>query len=222
MTDVYKPYFQDDTVTLYHGDCREILPTLGRFDLLLTYPPYGMNLDTDNSRFSGGTKGNMAKRGKGIGTGRGRGILNDDKPFDPRFMLGFAKEKIVWGWNHFADKLPRGACLVWIKRNEEAYGSFLSDAELAWKSKGVGVFCRKDLSNNAIANERVHPTQKPIALMRWCLSFAPDAETILDPFAGSGTTGVAAKLEGRKATLIEMEERYCEIAANRLAQGVLF
>jgi site-specific DNA-methyltransferase (adenine-specific) len=93
---------------------------------------------------------------------------------------------------------------------------------LAWKSKGVGVFCRKDLSNNSIANSRVHPTQKPVALMRWCLSFFPDAVTVLDPFMGSGTTLMAAKLEGRKAIGIELDESYCEIAAERLRQGVLF
>jgi DNA modification methylase len=67
-----------------------------------------------------------------------------------------------------------------------------------------------------------HPTEKPISLIRWCLSMAPTAQTVLDPFAGSGTTGVACKLEGRKAILIEANERYCEIAAERLRQGVLF
>lgn len=216
------PYYEQDGIVIYHGDASLILPALGTFDLLLTDPPYGMNLDTDNSRFSGGNVASKAKRGNGVGTGKGKRILNDDKPFDPRFMLNAAKEKVVWGWNHFADKLPPGACLVWIKRNEEAYGSFLSDAEVAWKSKGVGVFCRKDLSNNAIANSRVHPTQKPVGLMCWCLSMFPDAETVVDPFMGSGTTLLACKLEGRKAVGIELEERYCEVAAKRLAQGVLF
>ena len=216
------PYHESDGVTLYHGDCREILPQLGRFDLLLTDPPYGMRLNTDNSRFSGGTKGNMAKRGNGVGTGRGRPIIGDDEPFDPSFMLGSADEQIIWGWNHFADKLPSGSCLVWIKRNDGAFGSFLSDAEVAWKSKGCGVFCHKDLSNNAIANSRVHPTQKPVGLMRWCLTFFPDAQAIFDPFAGSGTTLLAAKLEGRKAVGIEISEEYCEIAANRLRQRLLF
>jgi site-specific DNA-methyltransferase (adenine-specific) len=222
MENPFKPYYQDSAVTIYNADCRKVLPFLGTFDLLLTDPPYGMNLNTDNSRFSGGTKGNMAKRGNGIGTGNGKPIVNDNKPFDPTFMMQAGSEKVIWGWNHFADKLPKGSCLVWIKRNDEAFGSFLSDAEVAWKSKGVGVFCRKDLSNNAIANSRVHPTQKPVGLMCWCLSMFPDAETVLDPFAGSGTTGVACKLEGRKATLIEISEEYCEKAADRMRQGVLF
>lgn len=217
-----EPYYEKDGITIYNGDCAEVLPELGRFDLLLTDPPYGMNLNTDNSRFSGGTKGNMAKLGNGIGTANGKPIANDDKPFEPAFMMDAARDKVIWGWNHFAEKLPSGSCLVWIKRNDDAFGSFLSDAEVAWKSTGVGVFCRKDLSNNAIANTRVHPTQKPVGLMCWCLSMFPDAKTIIDPFMGSGTTLLAAKLEGRSAVGIELDEKYCEIAANRLAQGVLF
>ena len=217
-----EPYYEKDGITIYHGDCVEVLPELSQFDLLLTDPPYGMNLNTDNSRFSGGTKGNMAKLGNGIGTANGKPIANDDKPFEPAFMMDAARDKVIWGWNHFAEKLPSGSCLVWIKRNDDAFGSFLSDAEVAWKSTGVGVFCRKDLSNNAIANTRVHPTQKPVGLMCWCLSMFPDAKTIIDPFMGSGTTLLAAKLEGRSAVGIELDEKYCEIAANRLAQGVLF
>jgi site-specific DNA-methyltransferase (adenine-specific) len=117
--------------------------------------------------------------------------------------------------------LPAGTCLVWLKRYDEAFGSFLSDAETAWMSKGRGVYCRRDLSNNAIANERVHPTQKPVSLMRWCIEFFPHARTILDPFMGSGTTLRAAKDLGRKAIGIEIEERYCEIAAKRLSQMAL-
>ena len=88
-------------------------------------------------------------------------------------------------------------------------------------SKGHGVYCKRDLTNNAIVNDRVHPTQKPISLMKWCLDFFSDAQTILAPFMGSGTTLRAAKDLGRRAIGIEIEERYCEIAAQRLAQEVL-
>lgn len=215
------PYYAKDGIEIYHGDCREVLPTLGTVDLVLTDPPYGIGLDTDNSRFSGGTAGNMAKKGNGIGSAKGAPIANDDSPFDPSFLAEIGKHQIVWGWNNYPDKLPRGACLVWLKRYDEAFGSFLSDAETAWMSKGHGVYCKRDLSNNAIANQRVHPTQKPLTLMLWCLSFFPDAEMILDPFMGSGTTLRAAKDMGLKAIGIEIEERYCEIAARRLEQGVL-
>ena len=216
-----KPYYQDDAVTIYHGDCREIVPELGKFDLLLTDPPYGIALNTDGRRFSGGKAGHISKYGNGQGTGAGAPIVNDGEEFDPSFLLDYGESQIIWGWNNFPDKLPRGACLVWIKRLDPAFGSFLSDAELAWYSNGHGVYCKRDLSNNAIANERVHPTQKPVGLMQWCIEKAGDAQTILDPFAGSGTTGRAAKDLGRKATLIEIEEKYCEIAANRMRQEVL-
>ena len=215
------PYYQDNAVTIYHGDCREILPSLEPVDLVLTDPPYGIGLDTDNSRFSGGTRGNMAKRGNGIGSANGQQVTGDDEPFDPFFLLAYGKNQIIWGWHNFPDKLPQGTCLVWLKRYDEAFGSFLSDAETAWMSKGHGVYCRRDLSNNAIANGRVHPTQKPLMLMHWCLGFCPDAQTILDPFMGSGTTLRAAKDLGRKAIGIEIEEKYCEIAAKRMSQEVL-
>jgi site-specific DNA-methyltransferase (adenine-specific) len=217
-----EPYYDRDGITIYHGDCRDILPQLPKVDLVLTDPPYGINVNTDNKRFSGGSAVSRAKRGYGGGTGKGSAIIGDDEPFDPSFMLEHGKEKIIWGWNNFADKLPSGSCLVWLKRNDEAFGTFLSDAETAWMSKGHGVYCKRDLSNQAIAKSRVHPTQKPVSLMRWCLSFFPNAETVLDPFAGSGTTGLAAKLEGRKAILIEIEESYCEKAAKRLRQKVMF
>jgi DNA modification methylase len=217
-----KPYYERDGITIYHGDCREILPALDAVGLVLTDPPYGIGLDTDNSRFSGGTDGNIAKRGKGVGSAGGAPITNDETPFDPSFLVHIGSHQVIWGWHNFPDRLPPGACLVWLKRYDEAFGSFLSDAETAWMSKGHGVYCRRDLSNNAIANERAHPTQKPVGLMRWCLSFFPNAETVLDPFMGSGSTLVAAELECRRAIGIEIEERYCEIAAKRLSQRVMF
>lgn len=213
-----RPYFERDGIVIYHGDCREALPGLGPVDLVLTDPPYGIALDTDNRRFSGGTAGNVAKRGNGIGSAGAAPIIGDGSAFDPSFLLAYGKHQIIWGWNNFPDKLPRGACLVWLKRHDEAFGTFLSDAETGWMSKGHGVYCRRDLSNNAIANDRVHPTQKPVSLMRWCIRFFPNAQTILDPFMGSGTTLRAAMDLGRKAIGIEIEERYCEIAARRLDQ----
>lgn len=217
-----QPYYEDNGITIYCGDCRDVLPTLAPVDLVLTDPPYGIALNTDNSRFSGGTKGHRDKNNEQwIGRHNGAPVVNDSTPFDPSFLLSYGKHQVIWGWNNYPDKLPRGACLVWLKRYDEAFGSFLSDAELAWMSKGHGVYCRRDLSNNAIANERVHPTQKPVSLMTWCLGFFPGAQTILDPFMGSGTTLDACKRLGRRAIGIELEERYCEIAARRLSQEVL-
>jgi len=212
--------------TLYLGDCRDILPTLPKVDAVVTDPPYGIKLNTDNTRFSGCHVLSVARRGNKIGSADGAPIIGDEKPFDPSFLLEIEGDKIIWGWNNFPDKLPRGACLIWLKRNDAAFGSFLSDAELAWMSKGHGVYCKRDLSNAAIANERVHPTQKPLDLMKWCLSFLPKAQTIFDPFMGSGTTGVAAVQMGRKFIGIEREPKYFDIACKRIEdaqrQGDLF
>jgi len=217
-----QPYYDHAGIQIFHGDCRDILPTLDPVDLVLTDPPYGIGLDTDNSRFSGGNNVTQAKRrAYGRIEGAGLPVKNDHAPFDPSFLLDYGKHQIIWGWNNYPDRLPRGACLVWLKRYDEAFGTFLSDAELAWMSKGHGVYCRRDLSNNGVSRERVHPTQKPLSLMRWCLTFFPDAQSILDPFMGSGTTLLATKQLGRSCIGIELDERYCEIAAMRLQQEVM-
>lgn len=199
------------------GDCLEILPTLVKVDAVVTDPPYGIALNTDNSRFSGGNVASVAKRGNNVGSANGRPIVGDDKPFDPTpFLLG--KEQIFWGWNAFPDKLPKGTCLVWIKRNDEAFGSFLSDAETAWHSRGYGVYCFKDLSNAAIARQRVHPTQKPEKLMEWTVA-RTKGEIILDPFMGSGTTGVACVKLGRSFIGIEIDPGYFDIACDRIRKA---
>lgn len=200
---------------LIQGDCAKILPTLGKVDLLLTDPPYGISLNPDNSRFSGGH--NPSQRPKAP-IERKR-IENDSQPFDPAHLLSVASDHVIWGWNCYPDKLPRGACLVWIKRNDEAFGSFLSDAELAWMSKGHGVYCRRDLSNNGITRDRQHPTQKPVGLMEWCLSFYPKAATVCDPYMGSGSTGVAAVNTGRAFVGVEIDPDYFDIAVRRITEA---
>ncbi len=212
----------DAPYKLYNKDCLEVIPTLSGIDYVVTDPPYGINVNTDNSRFSGGTAGNMSKRGNGIGSANGKRIINDDKPFDPSFLVGIGKHQIIFGWNNFADKLPSGTCLVWIKRYDKAFGSFLSDAEVAWMSKGHGVYCKRDLSNNAIANERVHPTQKPVSIMQWCIEMiSNEGDTIFDPFMGSGTTGVAALQLGRKFIGCEIDPKYFAIAEKRIKSAAL-
>ena len=206
--------------TLYLGDCRDILPTIGKVDAVVTDPPYGIALNTDNRRFSGGEKGHRTYSGtNNPGTANARPITNDAEPFDPAFLLSLPGEKIIWGWNNYPDALPRGACLVWLKRNDDAFGSFLSDAELAWMSKGHGVYCRRDLSNAGIANERVHPTQKPVGLMEWCLGFVPKAQTILDPYMGSGSTGVACVRQERAFIGVEIDQTYFDAACRRIEEA---
>lgn len=211
------PYYQDEAVTIYHGDSLIIAPSLqGRF-VIIADPPYGMNWDTNTNRFSGGQQGQ--KRGKDWNAP----IAGDDVPFDPSPWLKYQKV-ILFGSNHYAQRLPVGTTLVWIKRNDTAFGSFLSDAEVAWMKGGHGVYCFRDVSGNSAGSSygKVHPTQKTERVMHWCIEKANllEGETILDPFMGSGTTLRAAKDLGRKAIGIEIEERYCEIAAKRMAQEV--
>lgn len=205
-------------MTIYHGDCREIMPSLGSGFALISDPPYGMKWNTDTRRFSGG----RVKRGDGIAP---RPIAGDGRPFDPSHLLGFP-HVALWGANHYAHALPVGTWLVWVKKHEHLYGTFLSDAELAWESGGHGVYCQSlpfpPPTRKAEAGcFGVHPTQKPLGLMEWCIRRSDSALAVLDPYAGSGTTLVAAKRVGRVAVGIELDERYCEIAAKRCSQEVL-
>ena len=209
-----EPYYQDDAVTIYLGDALEITPALSGIDAVITDPPYGMDYDTNSTRFKAGHGGNNKDWGKRV--------LNDDKPFEPLPWLAFDKV-ILWGFNHFAARLPTGTTLVWLKKYDHLFGTFLSDAELAWMKGGCGVYCRRDTSLLGETRERIHPTQKPLNIMKWCIEKAkvPAGGLILDPFMGSGTTLRAAKNLGLKAIGIEIEEKYCEIAAKRMAQEVL-
>jgi site-specific DNA-methyltransferase (adenine-specific) len=211
------PYYADELVTIYHGDCRELdLPPMPGL-AVVSDPPYGMGWDTDSSRFSGGHRVGQRRHERGR-TDWGT-VHGDREPFDPTLWLDF-DEVILWGANHFASRLPVGTTLVWIKRFDDAFGTFLSDAEVAWQKGGHGVYCRRDTSLMRRKGLRYHPTQKPLGLMRWCIE-RTESSTIYDPFAGSGTTLVAAKSIGLRAIGVEIDERWCEAAATRCAQEVL-
>ena len=185
--------------TLYLGDCRDILPTLGKVDAVVTDPPYGLA-----DKLQGGTWGKEYK-GEYADWDARAGDLSalPDVPI------------IAWGGNYLA--VPPSRCwLVWYKRDAVRT---MADCELAWTNfdANARVFDWTIAATNA---ERVgHPTQKPVSLMKWCLAFLPDAETILDPFMGSGTTGVAAVQMGRKFIGIEREPEYFEIACDRIEQA---
>lgn len=203
------------------GDCLAVMPLLGKVDAVVTDPPYGMKHPADSARFSGGT----AKRGRGSSH---RKIAGDERPFDPSPCLAMGDAAIVWGLNHFPQALQPGTALVWLKRNDKALGTFLSDAEIGWFSKGRGVYAFRwvnagsmvalDWQGDAYAKS-AHPTQKPVALMEWCLGFLPDAKTILDPFMGSGTTLVACQRMGRHGTGIELDPDYFDIACRRVDEA---
>jgi hypothetical protein len=147
-------------------------------------------------------------------------VFGDDEPFDPSLWLNFP-EVVLWGFNHFPQALAKGTALVWLKRYDNGFGTFLSDAEIAWVNTGYGVYCKRDLSLQSESSTRVHPSQKPVAIMSWCIGYTK-INPVIDPFMGSGTTLVAAKRLGRRAIGIEIEESYCEIAVDRLRQQALF
>jgi len=202
------------------GDCLELMAELpdGCVDAVISDPPYGMHCNTNYMRFSGG----RARRGPGPSYPP---VIGDDKDFDPSPLLGF-REVILWGANHFWSRLPSGGALIWLKRNDGAFGTFLSDAEIAFIKGRQGVFAFRYVfagSSKAIDagygayEQPPHPTQKPIALMEWCIQKARMPETILDPFLGSGTTAVAAKKLGRHFLGFEISEEYCRIARERIA-----
>lgn len=200
--------------TLYRADCRDVLPMLPKVDAVVTDPPYGIS-------YSPAAGGRGWAKKTFVGTDLVRG---DDRPFDPSMLLAFPAV-ILWGANHYADKLPAmDSWLVWDKRSPGLVNDF-ADCEMAWTSIGGPARVIRHLWNGAFrASEkdvrRVHPTQKPVQVMAWCIEQLPlDARTILDPFMGSGTTGVAAVKLGRRFIGIEIDEKYFDIACKRIEQA---
>ena len=207
-------YYTDDYCTIYHGDCRDILPGLDRVDLVLTDPPYGMGW-----HFTGQGSGKNAQGGTNSIT-KGQRIQGDTESFDPTHLVDYPRV-VIWGFHHFPQHLERGSVLIWLKKYSDAYGTFLSDADLAWMKGGCGVYCSSVVNPASFQGEKAHPTQKPVSIMKWCIDKAGGDGLICDPYMGSGTTLRAAKDLQRKAIGIEIEEKYCEIAAKRLQQEVL-
>lgn len=196
-----KPYYERDGITIYHGDCREILPSI-KADVVVTDPPYGIGFAAQPTKWQ--------RR-----AGHKPEAWDDERPALGMALLA-APTQCIWGGNYFILPPSRG-WLAWTKPDAPPS---MGSVELAWTNldrNARHISCSVGETNP----ERVgHPTQKPLRVMTWCVAAMPPG-SILDPFMGSGTTLVAAKLEGRKAIGIEIEERYCEIAAKRLAQGVL-
>lgn len=210
-----------DGVTLYCADCRDILPTLPRVDAVVTDPPYGIGYA--HSGFHGGRIGiTAAANARGAPP-----VIGDDEPFDPSPLLGF-RNVLMWGADHFHARLPdSGRWLAWNKLGSlEPWDSFC-DVEFAWHSgKGAArIFSMmwKGLVGDKRGEEnslRHHTTQKPIALMSWCIEQVGAADTILDPYCGSGTTGVAAVKLGRRFIGIEIEPKYFDIACRRISEAL--
>jgi DNA modification methylase len=216
-----KPYFDDGQCVIYHGDCREILPGLWA-DVVVTDPPYGIGADVRQAARANKQHGRALAPSSDYGFTAWDSTPPDAETFAA--LLRCAPYSIIWGGNYFA-LAPSRCWLVWDKDNGK---NGYADCELAWTNldravrrlryRWMGMLQEPGVERNI----REHPTQKPLAVMRWAIQQAPaESATVLDPFMGSGTTLRAAKDLGRRAIGIEIEERYCEIAAKRLAQQVL-
>ena len=225
------PYYDRDGITIYCADCRDILPTFeqGSVDLVLTDPPYGVSERT--SRNSAGRGGGWLKSGT-WGSRDFPPVAGDDEPYDPSPLLRFPR-LMLFGANHYADQLPASpSWLVWDKldglKSKRDFGfNDNADCELIWTNLGgparlVPHRWTGLLRASEINERRVHPTQKPVALMRWILErWSKPGDLILDPYMGSGPVARACLDLGRRYIGIELEEKYCEIAVKRLQQQVL-
>lgn len=198
------PYWQSTCgrYTLYHGDCLEILPTLeaGSVDAVVTDPPFGIGFaaqPTKWQRLSG-------QKPEGW----------DDARPDVSGLLTLAPIVVVWGGNYFSLPVSRG----WLIWNKPDAPPSMGKAEMAWTNRDANTQTITHSISATNAERAGHPTQKPLRVMQWTLEqvLVPDNGLVLDPFTGSGTTGVACIKTSRRFIGIEIDERYCEIAALRM------
>ena len=207
------PYYQDESVTIYCADFKDVLPALGEVDLIVTDPPYGIGWHPRVNHTDGPWKDNV-------------------RPDPADFKVG--RHNCIWGGNYFANELPAvESWIIWVKRP----GDFDFDddprtyalCEMAWTDFGGKPRTKHHVwdggkrAGDASNREFSHPAQKPLELMRWCISLAPgEPQLVVDPFMGSGTTLRAAKDLGLRAIGIEIEQEYCDVAVRRMGQGSLF
>ncbi len=203
---------------LYLGDCREILPTLPKVDLVLTDPPYGISFKPRTRS----TKSNDSYARGRFETGFSE-IHGDNEEFNPSFLLG--GQCVLWGANNFAKHLPTSnGWLVWYKAGG-IKGFNMSECEMAWtnivgSTKHIDHLWHGFKRASEYGERVVHPTQKPVAVMEWCINLAPkNTLTVADPFAGSGTTGVACANMGKTFYGIERESKYFSIMCKRIEQA---
>ncbi len=213
-----EPYYQEQGITIYHGDCLEIMAGLPPVDLVLADPPYGVRRNPNS--------GQRANRKKPVNPGGYGAVRGDDSKFNPATLLLMNIPSILWGANHYAARLPSTpGWLIWDKMRSA--GLDQADGEAAWTNCVTQIRIFRHLWDGfwrtTERGEHYHPTQKPVALMKWCLALkgVPQEGLVLDPYMGAGPVLRAAKDLGREAIGIEIEERYCEIAAKRLQQEVL-
>jgi len=225
-------------VTLYQGDCLDILPTLEGVDAVVSDPPYGIGHKARPNQSQGGkTLRNKFRAGDAYGKHSGS-IIGDLAPFDPSPWLGFPCA--MWGAGYYHERLPRGGWLLWDKKCTGGYDNWNSaDGDMAWMSREAAprVFrlvwiglVRGEVEKASGGQNRgsLHPNEKPVRLMAWTMDNlkVPEGATVLDPYMGSGTTGIACIRTGRNFIGIEKDPEHFETARKRieaeLAQGDLF
>lgn len=208
--------------TLYLGACEDLPNLIDKFDAILSDPPYGIAYSPGGG--GGGIRDKNGKRYKKQFSGKDI-VINDNRPFNPQWMLNLNVPTILWGGNHFADKLPNmPSWFVWDKKCGTATNDF-ADCEMAWSNLGKPARCLQHLWNGMLKDsergiQRVHPTQKPIAVMEWCIKhFSDECITFFDPYMGSGTTGVACVKMGKKFIGCEIDENHFETACRRIREA---
>lgn len=209
--------------TLYLGDCMDVLPTLTRVGAVITDPPYGIDIAGAD------TIGATGRNGRGMAVGRSASTIYKKSAWDRvgmtaeqwALIAALTEKWIVWGGNHLADVLGSSAgVLAWDKKCQNGWDDTFSEMEFAWtncisRAKGFRHLWAGALrASEQGVNVRQHPTQKPVELMKWCAGFT--SGSILDPFAGSGTTGVAAAILGREFIGVEIDPDYFDIACRRI------
>jgi len=198
-------------VTLYCGDMMEVLPTLGEFDACVTDPPYGIGADA------------AAAKNKGKWGWTFYGDTNWDQARPAREAFELIRERssiqIIWGGNYFTDILP--PTMQWLMWDKGQREFSLADFEMAWSSQNKAARAITYPRARALQDGKEHPTQKPVEVMVWCIDQLPStAATIIDPFMGSGTTGVAAVKRGKAFYGIEREPTYFDVACRRIRDAL--
>lgn len=192
------------------GDSVALRDDVGRVDAVITDPPYGINMDTNYTRF----RGDFPSRNH-------RAIAGDDAEFDPSPWLDYAPVVILFGGNHFAHRLPPGAWIVWDKRYNGRTG-LRSDAEVIWCNHGHGVWIYAHhwdgfIRASEIGERTIHPTQKPVALFRWLIErYTKPGDLVFDPYMGSGACGIAAMQTGRRFVGVEIDAGHYDAAWRRI------
>lgn len=202
------------TVTLYNADNNDV--SFPDDAAVVSDPPYGVSNNCDYSRFTNGISQSRNHH---------RGIAGDDQPFDPSRWLTFP-HVALFGYQHFSQHLPTGSVLVWVKKRDNQIGTFCSDAELCWLNRGKGCYVYKHIWNGfdrqtERGEKTLHPSQKPVMVMRHIIQMLklPKGTTVIDPYAGAGSTLLAAADLGFDVIGCELDEHYCQIAHKRLTDA---